>query len=162
MSNLTNALLQLRAERPEAQSQVEKLDKAIAVIESLNGSGPTGKTSHPTRVISAASHGSNRDTRVERVPRCSKKAWLSRAQEAAHFKSASTSRAVCESFSTATGSLSIEVLRKEADIARAAFLRLEPEYGRFLANLAVWEKPGRLPVISPRTAFRLDRVRNRL
>jgi hypothetical protein len=61
-------------------------------------------------------------------------------------------RAVCESFSTSTGSLSIEILRKEAEAARAAFLRLEPEYGRFLANLAVWEKPGRLPVISPRTA----------
>src|SRR5882724_6387386 len=30
---------------------------------------------------------SDRDTRVERVSRCSKKAWLSRAQEAAHFKS---------------------------------------------------------------------------
>ncbi len=61
-------------------------------------------------------------------------------------------RAVCESFSTSTGSLSIEILRKEAEAARAAFLRLEPEYGRFLSNLAVWEKPGRLPVISPRTA----------
>ncbi len=61
-------------------------------------------------------------------------------------------RAVCESLSTATGSLSIEVLRKEAEVARVAFLRLEPEYGRFLANLEVWDKPGRLPVISPRTA----------
>jgi hypothetical protein len=55
MSNLTNALQQLRAERREAQSQVEKLDKAISVIESLNGSGPTGKATQPTRVISAAS-----------------------------------------------------------------------------------------------------------
>jgi hypothetical protein len=55
MSNLTNALQQLRAERREAQSQVEKLDKAISVIESLNGSGPTGKATQGTRVISAAS-----------------------------------------------------------------------------------------------------------
>jgi hypothetical protein len=37
---------------------------------------------------------SNRDTRVERVSRCSKKAWLSRAQEAARFKSTSTMRLI--------------------------------------------------------------------
>jgi hypothetical protein len=36
----------------------------------------------------------NRDTRVERVSRCSKKAWLSRAQEAARFKSTSTMRLI--------------------------------------------------------------------
>ena len=55
MSNLTNALQQLRAERREAQSQVEKLDKAIVVIESLNGFRPTGEATQATRVISAAS-----------------------------------------------------------------------------------------------------------
>jgi len=62
MGNLGNALQQLRAERREAQSQVQKLDKAIAVIESLNGAGtsrqanqPTGITSGPTHIISAAS-----------------------------------------------------------------------------------------------------------
>jgi hypothetical protein len=64
MGNLANALQQLRAERREAQSEVEKLDKAIAVIESLNGSGtgtlgrvnqPTGVISAPARVISQAS-----------------------------------------------------------------------------------------------------------
>ncbi len=38
MTNLTNALEQLRAERGIAQAQVEKLDQAISVIESLNGS----------------------------------------------------------------------------------------------------------------------------
>src|SRR5229473_74581 len=37
---------------------------------------------------------SDRDTRVERVSRCSKKAWLSRAQEAARFKSTSTMRLI--------------------------------------------------------------------
>src|SRR5262249_15520586 len=39
-------------------------------------------------------HWSDRDTRVERVYRCSKKAWLSRAQEAACFKSTSTMRLI--------------------------------------------------------------------
>jgi hypothetical protein len=62
MGNLANALQQLRAERREAQSQVQKLDKAIAVIESLNGTRtsrpvnqPTGITSAPPRFISKAS-----------------------------------------------------------------------------------------------------------
>lgn len=62
MGNLDNALQELRAERKQVQLQVEKLDQAISVIESLNGTGtsrpanqPTGTVSAPTRVISAAS-----------------------------------------------------------------------------------------------------------
>ena len=62
MGNLANALQLLRAERREAESHVEKLDQAISVIESLNGTGtsrqavqPTRITSAPTRIISAAS-----------------------------------------------------------------------------------------------------------
>jgi hypothetical protein len=37
MSNPNIALQELRAERSRAQTQVEKLDQAISVIESLNG-----------------------------------------------------------------------------------------------------------------------------
>ena len=55
MGNLSSALQQLRAERKQAQLQVEKLDQAISVIESLNGSGTFGQTNQPTRIISAAS-----------------------------------------------------------------------------------------------------------
>jgi hypothetical protein len=62
MGNLNNALQGLRAERKQAQLQVEKLDKAISVIESLSGTGtpqkvnqPTGTTSAPTRFMSKAS-----------------------------------------------------------------------------------------------------------
>jgi hypothetical protein len=55
MANLENALQQLRAERREAQLHVEKLDQAISVIESLNGSGTSVKTNPPKRIISAAS-----------------------------------------------------------------------------------------------------------
>jgi hypothetical protein len=55
MGNLNNALQQLRAERKQAQLQVEKLDQAISVIESLNNSGTFGTTKQPTRIISAAS-----------------------------------------------------------------------------------------------------------
>jgi len=54
MGNLANALQQLRAERREAQSHVEKLDKAISVIESLNGSGASRTTNQPTGITSAS------------------------------------------------------------------------------------------------------------
>jgi hypothetical protein len=55
MGNLSGALQQLRSERKQVQLQVEKLDQAISVIESLNGSGTFGKANQPTRVISMAS-----------------------------------------------------------------------------------------------------------
>jgi hypothetical protein len=55
MANLTNALQQLRAEQREAQLHVEKLGQAISVIESLNGTGASRKSTRPTRVVSAAS-----------------------------------------------------------------------------------------------------------
>ena len=55
MASLTNALQQLRAERQVAQLHVEKLDQAISVIESLNGSGTSRSTFQPERIISAAS-----------------------------------------------------------------------------------------------------------
>jgi len=62
MGNLNNALQELREERKQAQLHVEKLDQAISVVESLNGSGasrtanqPTRTISEPTRTISMAS-----------------------------------------------------------------------------------------------------------
>ncbi len=55
MGNLASALQELRAERKQMLSQVEKLDQAISVIESLNGSATIHQASQPTRVISAAS-----------------------------------------------------------------------------------------------------------
>jgi len=55
MGNLTSALQELRAERKQAQLQVEKLDQAISVIESLNGAGRVRHGNQPTRIISAAS-----------------------------------------------------------------------------------------------------------
>ena len=55
MGNLNNVLQELRAELKQAQSQVEKLDQAISVIESLNGSGTVQHANQPTRIISAAS-----------------------------------------------------------------------------------------------------------
>jgi len=60
-------------------------------------------------------------------------------------------RAVCESLSCTAGSLSPEVLRKEADTARGAFLHLEPEYGQYLATQHASGQPGRLEWNWPRT-----------
>ena len=54
MPNLDNALQQLREERSRAQLVVGKLDQAISVIESLNGSGASRKATRPTRIVSAA------------------------------------------------------------------------------------------------------------
>ncbi len=55
MANLINALQELRAERGRTQVQLEKLDQAISVIESLNGSGALRNAIEPKRIISAAS-----------------------------------------------------------------------------------------------------------
>ncbi len=57
MSNLENALRELREKRSHAQLEIEKLDQIISGIESLNGMGaavPT-KTAQPIRMVSAAS-----------------------------------------------------------------------------------------------------------
>jgi hypothetical protein len=55
MGNLNNVLQELRAERKQAQSRVENLDRAISVIKSLSGSATTQQANQPTRVISMAS-----------------------------------------------------------------------------------------------------------
>jgi hypothetical protein len=60
-------------------------------------------------------------------------------------------RAVCESFSVPTGPLSNEVLIAEAESARQAFLRLDPEYGRFVVGHHVSQLPGRSLWTWPRT-----------
>jgi len=57
MSNLDNALRELREKRSHAQLEIEKLDQIIAGIESLNGASAavSGNTAQPKRIISAAS-----------------------------------------------------------------------------------------------------------
>jgi hypothetical protein len=55
MDKFSNALEELRAERSRGQLLVEKLDQAIAVIESLNSSGAPHNGTQPKRMISAAS-----------------------------------------------------------------------------------------------------------
>jgi hypothetical protein len=55
MSNLENALRELREKRDRAQSEVEKLNQVISGIESLNGLGVSSKANPSTRKVSAAS-----------------------------------------------------------------------------------------------------------
>jgi hypothetical protein len=55
MSNLDNALRELREKRSRSQAEIDKLDQIISGIESLNGTGAAPESSPPTRVVSAAS-----------------------------------------------------------------------------------------------------------
>lgn len=55
MSNLQNALRELREKRRRAQMEIEKLDQVISGIESLSGTATSHKATQPTRVVSAAS-----------------------------------------------------------------------------------------------------------
>ena len=55
MSNLENALKELREKRSRAQIEIEKLDQIISGIESLNGTAVLHKPSQPIRIVSAAS-----------------------------------------------------------------------------------------------------------
>jgi hypothetical protein len=57
MSNLENALRELREKRSHARIELDKLDQIISGIESLNGIGTAApsKITQPKRIISAAS-----------------------------------------------------------------------------------------------------------
>jgi hypothetical protein len=55
MSNLQNALRELREKRHRALMEVEKLNQVISGIESLNGTETSHKPTQPTRIVSAAS-----------------------------------------------------------------------------------------------------------
>jgi hypothetical protein len=56
MSNLDNALRELREKRSHAQVEIEKLDEIISGIESLNGTGAAtpGKVTKPKHTMSAS------------------------------------------------------------------------------------------------------------
>ena len=70
MSNLDNALRELRQKRSHAQVEIEKLDQIISGIESLNGTGAaSSKSVRPTRIISAASR--------RKMARAQKARWAS-------------------------------------------------------------------------------------
>jgi hypothetical protein len=55
MSNLENALKELREKRSKTRIEIEKLDQIISGIESLNGTAVLHQPTQPIRIVSAAS-----------------------------------------------------------------------------------------------------------
>jgi hypothetical protein len=114
MSNLTNVLHQLRAERREAQLQVEKLDQAISVIKSINGSITSRYAGQPKRIISAASR--------RKMARAQKARWAK-----ARRKSQPVSAAKTTASAPAKHTMSASARRKIAAFQRARWAKLKAE-----------------------------------
>jgi hypothetical protein len=114
MGNLTNALQQLRAERREVQLQVEKLDQAISVIESLNGSLAAGKANQPTRIISAASR--------RKMAQAQRARWARARKESGPVVVASKTTASAPKKRT----MSASARRKIAAFQRARWAKVKP------------------------------------
>ena len=114
MGNLSNALQQLRSERKQAQSHLEKLDTAISVIESLNGSATTRNTNQPTRIISKAS-----------------RLKMARAQRARWAKARKESQPVATMKTTASApakhTMSTAARRKIAAFQRARWAKIKAQ-----------------------------------
>jgi hypothetical protein len=115
MGNLTNALQQLQAERRVAQLHVEKLDQAISVIESLNGSGASRKASQPTRVISAASR--------RKMAQAQRARWAKARKESQPV----VTTAKTTSPPTAKRTMSIAARRKIAAFQRARWAKVKAQ-----------------------------------
>ena len=113
MGNLSSALQQLRAERKQAQSHVEKLDPAISVIESLNGSGTFRQAVQPTRIISQASR--------RKMARAQKARWAKARKIAADSTSEYNGLGSCEAY------MSASARRKIAAFQRARWAKLKAQ-----------------------------------
>ena len=81
MANLNSALQQLRDERKQAQTQVEKLDQAISVIEGLSGTNTRSSNgSRRGRSLSAAAR--------KRISDAQRARWALRKKQAGAASSA--------------------------------------------------------------------------
>jgi hypothetical protein len=114
MANLENALQELRAERRAAQLQVEKLDQAISVIESLNGSGMARNASQPKRIISAASR--------RKMAQAQKARWAKTRQESQPVSTGKTTTSA-----PAKHTMSASARRKIAAFQRARWAKLRAQ-----------------------------------
>jgi len=112
MGNLTSALQQLRAERKQVQLQVEKLDQAISVIESLNGSGTFRQANQPGRIISAASR--------RKMARAQRARWAKARKESQPVEAAKTTDSA-----PAKRTMSASARRKIAAFQRARWAKLK-------------------------------------
>ena len=123
MGNLNNALQELRSERKHAQLQVEKLDQAISVIESLNGSGKVRQANQPTRIISAASR--------RKMARAQKARW-------AKVRQKSQPMAIVKTTGPAPvkHTMSAAARRKIAAFQRARWAKVRPSRRKLLLEMA--------------------------
>jgi hypothetical protein len=118
MTNLTNALQQLREERKQAQLQIEKLDGALSAIESLvRGTSATlaPKGTRAGRVVSAAAR--------RRMARAQRARW-------ANVRQQSKSAAKVGSTAPAKRTVSIAARRKIAAAQRARWARVRSQEGK--------------------------------
>ncbi len=69
MPSLGNALQELRKDRSATQLRLDRLDQIISGIESLNGTGASGTTTQPKRIVTAASR--------RKMARAQKARWAS-------------------------------------------------------------------------------------
>src|ERR1039457_5347462 len=114
MSNLDNALRELREKRSHAQVEIEKLDQIISGIESLNGTGAaSSKTAQPKRFISLASR--------RKMARAQKARWASIRKNSQPMLAAKTGSAPAKRKISAAGRKRIAAAQK----ARWAKLRAQ-------------------------------------
>jgi hypothetical protein len=113
MGNLSSALQQLRAERREAQLQVEKLDQAILVIESLDGLA-SRNANQPTRIISAASR--------RKMAQAQRLRWARAGKELQPMEPAKTT-----SSAPAKRTMSVAARRKIAAFQRARWAKVKAQ-----------------------------------
>jgi hypothetical protein len=113
MEKFSSALHELRTERNMAQLQVEKLDQAISVIESLNGSGTSRNATQPRRIISAASR--------RKMAEAQKARWANVRREA---KAVAAPKTV---FPPAKHTMSAVARRKIAIAQRARWAKIRAE-----------------------------------
>ena len=117
MANLESALNQLREERKQAHSQIEKLNSAIAVLEGLTGRNSTG-TSH------AARRG--------RTISASARRRMAEAQKARWAKVRGRSRSAGKKAAKSSGKrrLSAAARRKIAEAQRARWARVRAQQAK--------------------------------
>jgi hypothetical protein len=95
MSNLDNALRELREKRSHAQLEIDKLDQIISGIESLNGTGASGKTAQRKHTLSASAR--------RRISLAQKARWASLRKKSQPMAVAKTISAVPKRKMSAAG-----------------------------------------------------------
>lgn len=113
MSNLENALRELREKRSQAQIEIDKLDQVISGIESLNGTAVPSESIQPKRTISAASR--------------RKMALAQKARWASARKESQPVTAVAKTGSAPKRTMSASARKKIAAAQRARWAKLKAQ-----------------------------------